>query len=100
MEIERIELINEIASTWCEIERFSGRLLLVDLGFDRETLIFNLGIFHICLDRKMRLLKASWVVYLFSQICGDNCKIFDALVFSSGSVRSKIESPKKEKILT
>ena len=42
MEIDRIELTNAIASTCYLLERFFGRLLLVDLGFGRETLIFQL----------------------------------------------------------
>ena len=40
MEIERIELTNEIASTLCLLEIFYGILLLVDIGVDKETLIF------------------------------------------------------------
>ena len=36
-------LTSEIASISCLLERFSGMLLLVDLGFDRETLIFQLS---------------------------------------------------------
>ena len=35
-------LTSEIASISCLLEIFSGMLLLVDLGFDRETLIFQL----------------------------------------------------------
>ena len=42
MEIERIELTNEIVSTRFLLESSSGRLSLLDLGFDRETLIFQL----------------------------------------------------------
>ena len=42
MEIERIELTREIASIGCLLQCFSVRLLLVDLGFDKETLIFQL----------------------------------------------------------
>ena len=34
-------LTNDIASMSCLLERFSGMLLLVDLGFDRKTLIFQ-----------------------------------------------------------
>ena len=51
MEIKRIELNNEITSIGCFLERFFGRLLLVELGFDKETIIFNLGNFNIYLDR-------------------------------------------------
>ena len=43
MEIERIELTNEIYSTLCMLEGSSGRMLLMELGFDRENLIFQLG---------------------------------------------------------
>ena len=42
MEIERIECTNDIALTLCLLERFFGRVSLVDLGFDRETLIFQM----------------------------------------------------------
>ena len=35
-------LTNEIASISCLLENFSGMLLLVDLGLDKETLIFQL----------------------------------------------------------
>ena len=35
-------LTNEIASISCLLESFSEMLLLVDLGFDKETLIFQL----------------------------------------------------------
>ena len=41
MEIERIELTNESASIGCLLQCFSGRLFLVDLRFDRETLNFS-----------------------------------------------------------
>ena len=40
MEIERIELTNDIASTLCFLEIFYRIILLVELGFDRETIIF------------------------------------------------------------
>ena len=42
MEIERIELTNKNASTKCLLQCLSRKLLLVDLGFDRETSIFQL----------------------------------------------------------
>ena len=42
MEIKRMELTSEIASTLCLLEGSFGRLLLVDLGFDKETVIFQL----------------------------------------------------------
>ena len=42
MEVDMIELTSELASTLCFLEGSFGRLLLVDLGFDRETLIFQL----------------------------------------------------------
>ena len=42
MEIERMELTSEIASTLCLLEEYFEILLPVDLGFDRETIIFQL----------------------------------------------------------
>ena len=51
MEIERIELTNDISSIWCLLEGFYGRMILVYLGFDRETLIFKFGNLQIWLER-------------------------------------------------
>ena len=42
MEIERIVFTNKSASTKFLLQCLSEKLLLVDLGFDRETLIFQL----------------------------------------------------------
>ena len=42
MEIERKELMNDISSSQWLFEGFYRRLLLVDLGLDRETLIFQI----------------------------------------------------------
>ena len=44
-------LTNEIASISCLLESFSGMLLLVDLGFNRETLIFSSEVY----------LRSDWI---------------------------------------
>ena len=42
MVIKRMKLTSENASIGCLFEGYFERLLLVDLGFDKETLIFQL----------------------------------------------------------
>ena len=54
---------------------------LADLGFVRETLISKLGIFHICLDRKIDLFKVSYPMYSFSENSGGKLPEQEALVF-------------------
>ena len=42
MEIERIELTSKSAPIKCLLQGLSGKLVLADLGFDKETVIFQL----------------------------------------------------------
>ena len=42
MDMQLLPLTNDIASISCLLEIFFGILLLVDLGFDRETLIVQI----------------------------------------------------------